>query len=131
MLGRKDYTAEELDHAARAITRQLSAYKKLVRALDDADSGPEVAAASEAFESLFFNNMRWCSTATSCPGFARSPGKDGNPLNEVELIADSLINNAGKFRTNTVITYTPDKWRADQAEGGGVRPAVEGLLDRD
>lgn len=32
-------------------------------------------------------------------------GKDGNPLNEVELIADSLMNNGGVMRGNNVIRY--------------------------
>jgi hypothetical protein len=34
-------------------------------------------------------------------------GKDGNPLNEVELIADSLINNDGVLRGNNVIKLVP------------------------
>jgi F420-0:gamma-glutamyl ligase len=31
MLGRKDYTKEELDHAKTAVAQQLAAYKKLVK----------------------------------------------------------------------------------------------------
>lgn len=36
-------------------------------------------------------------------------GKDGNPLNEVELICDSLMNNDGVLRGNNVIKYVPDQ----------------------
>jgi hypothetical protein len=36
-------------------------------------------------------------------------GKDGNPLNEVEPRADSLLNNNGVLRGNNVIKYTPDR----------------------
>ena len=36
-------------------------------------------------------------------------GKDGNPLNELELISDSLMNNAGVFRGNNVIKYVPEE----------------------
>jgi hypothetical protein len=32
-------------------------------------------------------------------------GKDSNPLSEVELIADSLMNNGGVMRGNNVIKY--------------------------
>jgi hypothetical protein len=36
-------------------------------------------------------------------------GKDGNPLNEVELLCDSLMNNDGIFRGNNVIKLIPDQ----------------------
>jgi hypothetical protein len=36
-------------------------------------------------------------------------GKDGKPLNEVELLSDSLMNNDGVLRGNTVIKLIPDQ----------------------
>jgi hypothetical protein len=36
-------------------------------------------------------------------------GKDGNPINEVELLADSLINNCGQLHGNNVIKYKPEE----------------------
>ena len=36
-------------------------------------------------------------------------GKDGNPLNEVELMSDSLMNNEGVLRGNNVIKLIPDQ----------------------
>ena len=36
-------------------------------------------------------------------------GNDGNALNEVELVADSLINNDGVLRANKVIKLNPDE----------------------
>jgi hypothetical protein len=56
MLGREDYTQEELDHAKTAIKQQLAAYKKLVKALDGAATDPRVQSALDAFEPLVFNN---------------------------------------------------------------------------
>jgi hypothetical protein len=36
-------------------------------------------------------------------------GKDGNPLNEVELMSDALMNNDGVLRGNQVIKLIPDQ----------------------
>jgi hypothetical protein len=36
-------------------------------------------------------------------------GKDGNPLNEVEMICDSLLNNHGILRDNNLIQYIPEQ----------------------
>jgi hypothetical protein len=36
-------------------------------------------------------------------------GKEGNALNEVELITDSLLNNDGVLRGNTVIKFISDQ----------------------
>jgi hypothetical protein len=36
-------------------------------------------------------------------------GKDGNPLNEVALMSDSLMNNDGVLRGNNVIKLIPDQ----------------------
>jgi hypothetical protein len=36
-------------------------------------------------------------------------GKDGNPVNELELLSDSLMNNGGVLRGNNVIKLIPDE----------------------
>jgi hypothetical protein len=107
MLGRKDYTQEELDNATRVIDAQLDAYRKLVAAVDTSD--PEVKAALEAFEPLLFDNMTLVLDRYFVHRLRTVTGKDANPLNEVELLADSLINNDGVFRANKVIKLTPEE----------------------
>jgi hypothetical protein len=103
MFGRKDYTREELDHARTAIDRQLAAYKKLVKAVDSAPSDPTVTSALEAFEPLFFNNMTIVLDRYFVHRLRMVTGKDGNPINEVELLSESLMNNDGVLRGNNVI----------------------------
>jgi hypothetical protein len=109
MLGRKDYTQEELDHARDAVKQQLAAYKKLLKPLNGGGDDPQVAPAVEAFETLLFNNMTLVLDRYFVHRLRSSTGKDGNPINDVELLADSLMNNGGELRGNNVIKYKPEE----------------------
>jgi hypothetical protein len=109
MLGRNSYTKEELDHARKGVDQQLAAYKKLVKAIDNATSDPKVTSAREAFEPLFFNNMTVVLDRYFVHRVRNVTGKDGNPLNEVELMADSIMNNDSVLSASKVIKLVPDE----------------------
>ena len=109
MLGRKDYTQEELEQGESVVKQQLAAYKKLLKAIDGAGSDPQIASALEAFEPLLFNNMTLVLDRYFVHRLRSVTGKDGNPLNEVELLSDSLMNNGGELRGNHVIKYKPEE----------------------
>jgi hypothetical protein len=119
MLGRKDFTPEELDHAKTTVESQLAAYKKLVKAIDTSD--PKVAAALEDFEPQFFNNLTLALDRPFVHRVRMVTGKDGNPLNEVELVVDSLMNNDGVLRGNNVITLVPEESVLKLGIGDGIR----------
>jgi hypothetical protein len=105
MLGRKTYTKEELEHGRSVVTKQLAAFRKLAKT-----AGTEKgAAALEEFEPPFFENMVLALDRPFVHRLRMSTGKDGNALNEVELICDSLINNNGVLRGNNVIKYVPQE----------------------
>ncbi len=108
MLGRKDYTREELEQASRAMKDQLAAYRRLLEALNGTGEDPQVAAALESFEPLLFNNMTLVLDRYFVHRLRMTTGKDGNPINEVELLADSLMRNGGELRVNNVIKYKPE-----------------------
>ncbi|MGZ6557909.1 MAG: hypothetical protein ACXVEY_13845 [Actinomycetota bacterium] len=107
MLGRKDYTQEEVDRAKAAIAEQVAAYKKLGKALG-ATKDKKAEAALAAFEPLFFNNMVLALDRPFVHRIRAVTGKDGNPLNEVEMLGDSLMNNGGILAASTVIKLVPD-----------------------
>lgn len=109
MLGRKTYTREELDHAKNAVDQQLAAYRNLVTALNGAGEDPQVSAALETLESLLFDNMTLALDRYFVHRLRAVGGKDSNPVNEVELLTDSLLNNGGELRGNSVIKYSPDQ----------------------
>src|SRR6266540_5006098 len=109
MLGRKNYKREELDQCKEAIHKQLAAYKRLVKAIDGTTTDKKIASALRAFEPLFFNNMTLVLDRYFVHRLRMVTGKDSNPLNEVELLADSLMNNVGVLRGNSAIKYVPDQ----------------------
>jgi hypothetical protein len=108
MLGRKDYTQEELDNATMTINDQLEAYRKLSKAVE-ATSDPKARSALEAFEPILFNNMTLVLDRYFVHRLRQVSGKDGNPLNEVELLAESLLNNDGVLRGNKVVQFLPEQ----------------------
>jgi hypothetical protein len=107
MLGRKDYTPEELGHARSAVEEQLAVYRQLLEAIESAPPSPELTAALEALEPLYFNNMAIVLDRYFVHRVRAVTGKDGNALNEVELIVDSLMGNDGVLRGNNVIKLLP------------------------
>ncbi|MDT5035186.1 MAG: hypothetical protein QOE03_371 [Micromonosporaceae bacterium] len=109
MLGRKTYTREELDHSKAAIGQQLEAYKTLVEAVAGATTDTKVNSARADFEAHFFNNLTLALDRYFVHRLRTVTGKDGNPLNEVEMICDSLMNNNGLLRGTNVIKYVPDQ----------------------
>ena len=87
MLGRRDYRPEELASAKKTVKQQLAAYRKLAKAIEST-SDPQAAAALEALEPLLFNNMALALDRYFVHRLRSVTGKDGNPINELELVSD-------------------------------------------
>src|SRR3954463_10720249 len=104
MLGRKTYTQEELDQARTAVDEQLATYQALVAA-----AGEDPDGAREAFDASFFNMLVLALDRYFVHRLRGVTGKAGTPLNELELIAESLMNNGGVLRGNNVIKYAPEQ----------------------
>ena len=108
MLGRKTYTKEELDRAKKVVSQQLRAHTNLARAVD-ATGDAKAAAALAAFEPVAFDNLILALDRYFVHRLRMVTGKDTAPLNELELLTESLMNNDGVFRGNNVIRYVPDE----------------------
>jgi hypothetical protein len=108
MLGRKTYTQEELDHAKAAIGQQLRAYTKLSKAID-ATADEAAKAALGEFEPLFLANLTLALDRYFVHRIRAVSGKDGNPLNEVELVTESVMENDSVLRGNNVIKLDPER----------------------
>lgn len=107
MLGRKDYSPDEVASAKAVIAAQIAAFRTLAHAVDAAPSDPGVSSAVEELEPILFTTMVLVLDRFFVHRVRMVAGKDGNPLNEVELLAESIIGNEGVLESMSPIRYVP------------------------
>ena len=108
MLGRKSYMREEIDAARATVQRQQAAFAALSDAVA-ASGDVKAQAALEAFDGPFFDDLVLALDRPFVHRLRGTTGKDGSPLNELELLVDSLIGNDGVLRGINVIAYVPEE----------------------
>ena len=101
MLGRKSYDQDYIDQCRARIAAQVSAY-------DDVKAAVKDDAALAAFEPLFFNGLVQVLDHCFVHRLRTVEGKDGNPLNEVRVVCDSLLLNGGVLAADKQIKLKPE-----------------------
>src|SRR5690349_2981945 len=91
MLGVRNYPQEYLDECRAKVEADLAAYGKI--------------SAPAALESAFFNNMVIVLDRLFVHRLRTVEGKDGNALNEVRMLCDSLAEHGGKFQVDKTVKY--------------------------
>ena len=111
MLGTSTYPAAYVQAARAEIGAQIRAYRDLVGAASKASgmSLTRIDAALAAFEPAFFNNLLLALEMRFVHRLRGVEGKDGNPLNEVRMLAASLMDNGGVLAPNSTIRYDAGK----------------------
>jgi hypothetical protein len=120
MLGRKSYTQEELDTARGRVRAQLAAYRELAAAVE----GSAAHAALEAFEPHFATAMALELDRLFVHRLRQITGKDGNALNELEMVAGSLLT-TDELQPSSVIKLDPE------TSVLGIAPGERIVLDAD
>jgi hypothetical protein len=123
MLGRKNYTQQEVDRARSTIDRQVSAFRALVAA--DGAAGGEVPSAVEVLEPLLANTLVLVLDRFFVHRVRTVTGKNTNPLSEVELLTDSLLSNDGVFEAGSVVKYKPEQSVLGLKVGDPIRLTVD------
>ena len=95
MLGMRTYTKKYIVASRSKVETDHFTYKAL------AASGK----VSGAFETTFFNNMIIVLDHLFVHRLRTVEGKDGNPLNEVRMLSDSIMNNNQKLAIDKSIAY--------------------------
>ena len=98
MLGRANYPLDFIVACRKRAERQLKLYDALAK-----KAGKE----ADAFAPEFFNTMVLALDHYFMHRLRGKEGKDGNPLNEVEMLGDSLMNNGGVLQKSTVLKLVP------------------------
>ena len=94
------YTQDHIDECRARVKAQLTAYDNLV-----ATTGKQ--AAFDSFEPIFFNNLVLLLDQLFVHRSRTMEGKDGNPMNEVRALCNSLLNNNSKLLADKGIKLNP------------------------
>jgi hypothetical protein len=123
MLGRAAYSVDFIMACRKRAERQLELYDALAK-----KAGKE----ADAFAPAFFNTMVLALDHYFTHRLRGKEGKDGNPLNEVRMLAASLLENDGVMTKDNTIKYDPAKSVTGIALGQKIvidRKQFEALMD--
>ena len=96
MLAVSKYEPEYVEQCRERVSADLAAYDRIAGAANGALDG---------FESVFFNNMVLTLELQFVHRLRKAEGKDGNALNEVRILASSLVENGGVMLADKQITF--------------------------
>jgi len=116
------YSEVYVQLTAAKVDEQLAAYADLAAAVK---GNPKAEAALAAFAPGYFNTALLALDHHFMHRMRGAEGKDGNPLNEVRMLSDSLMENDGVLKENKTIKYKADKAVAGIAMGQAIAMDVE------
>ena len=105
MLCVNTYTKDYVNSCRSKIEAQLAAYRVLAGAAREKAGDSSASAAT--FEPLFFNNLVLVLDRLFVHRARGLEGKDGNPLNEVRMLCDSILQKDGVMTAD--IKFDPAK----------------------
>jgi hypothetical protein len=102
MLCINGYSQDYIDQCRAKVNSQLENYRALVAHVQD-------ESAIEAFEADFFTNMLFVLDNLFVNRSRTLEKKDGNPLNELRILVNSLLNNEGIMLADKGVKLDPKK----------------------
>jgi len=111
MLCVNSYTKDYINECRSRMESQLAAYKVLVTTAREKTRTSKAAinSAVDSFKTLFFNNLVVVLDGFFVHRSRTLEKKDGNPLNEVRMLCNSILQNHGVMSADKTIKYNPSK----------------------
>ena len=109
MLGMKEYEQDYIDACRSRVETQVAMFREVAQAARD-HGDADVSHLEGALESLeyeYFNNMLLVLDGYFVHRLRGVEGKDGNALNEVRVLARSLMENGGTVMADPQIPLDP------------------------
>ena len=106
MLAVTSYPEVYVQLTTAKVDEQLAAYAALVAAVK---GNAKAGAALAAFAPGYFNTMLLALDHHFMHRMRGAEGKDGNPLNEVRMLSDSIMEHDGVLKDNRTIKYKAEK----------------------
>ena len=111
MLGMREYDGDYIDACRSRVETQTAMFREVAQAArdhGDADVS-RLEGALESLESEYFNNMLLVLEGYFVHRLRGVEGKDGNALNEVRVLARSLMENGGTVMEDPQIALDPER----------------------
>jgi hypothetical protein len=131
MLAAGSYPQDYVDHCRASVRAQVAAYEDLAAAARGraaSEDAPGGDGAIDAFASRFFNTMVLVLEACFVHRVRNREGKDGNPLNEVRVLSNSLLTNDGVLLKDSQIKLRPETSVLGLAPGDEIRLAQDDFV---
>ncbi|MCT2590796.1 hypothetical protein LHJ74_12885 [Streptomyces sp. N2-109] len=127
MLCVNQYSREYITECRMAVDEDIASYRELATAVGGTSGKgkAQAAAALEAFEPVFFNNMVLAMDRYFEHRSRTLELKDGNALNEVRVLCTSLAANNGRLAADKQIKLKPERSVLGYAVGDEVRLSAD------
>src|SRR6266850_669058 len=103
------YPQDYMERCRSRVTLQLVTYRDLIAATGRHQTkDPRISTAVELFEPVFFNNMLLVLDTYFCHRSRTIEGKEGNALNEVRVLGNSIQENKSVLAAHKAIKLKPD-----------------------
>ncbi len=125
MLANSSYPAAYVEACRARLAAQISSYLDMMTIAASTISSRDLVAAVGVFEAALFNNLVLALDHHFVHRLRAVEGTDGNPLNEVRMLANSIMANAGVLQADRTIRYDPARSVTGLAVGDTIRMSMQ------